>query len=300
MNKEFIGALAHQAEIINSRIGGFGGSDARLFYKVGLKGLASLSATDKKRIAVAMGKEQPTTIPANEAMERGHRFEAFMAESKTNFIREHKMSADLAQHFKTFAHADFFNEETGTVIECKCTKDGPIAAQEDYAAQLQWYYLLGAKKVTLVHHPQYEPFCANAVDHVEIDRDDNFIDILREGIRLIDDYVGEGYAYDQQAEWTMDDLLVYEQSDVITLGSLMKRIKEAEAKAEEFRSRILEMMRVNGIQKLTANDCTITYIAPTERRTFDKAALAKAHPELELSQYMKVSQVKDSIKVDVK
>ena len=300
MNKEFIGALAHQAEIINSRIGGFGGSDARLFYKVGLKGLASLSATDKKRIAVAMGKAQPVTITPNEAMKRGHRFEDFMATTKTNFIREHKMSADLAQHFKTFAHADFFDKKTGTVLECKCTKDGSIAAQEDYAAQLQWYYLLGAKKVVLVHHPQHEPFMVNAVDHVDIDRDERFIDALREGIRLVDDYVGEGYEYDQQLEWTIGDLLVHEQADVITLGSLMKRIKEAEAKVDEFRSRILEMMRENGIQKLTANDCTITYIAPAERRTFDKAALAKAHPELDLSQFVKVSQVKDSIKVDVK
>jgi len=42
-------------EIVETRKGGFGGSDAKMFYKVGLKGLSALSDTDKRRIAVALG-----------------------------------------------------------------------------------------------------------------------------------------------------------------------------------------------------------------------------------------------------
>ena len=37
-------------EIEVTRKGGFGGSDAKMFYKIGLKGLSALNNSDKKRI----------------------------------------------------------------------------------------------------------------------------------------------------------------------------------------------------------------------------------------------------------
>ena len=46
----------HQMEIENTRVGGFGGSDAALFLRIAKKGgVEGLSNTDLYRIAVAMG-----------------------------------------------------------------------------------------------------------------------------------------------------------------------------------------------------------------------------------------------------
>ena len=57
--------MTHKTEIITSRKGGFGGSDAKMFLKVGKNGIESLSETDKMRIAVALGQ-----IPYKETLQQ--------------------------------------------------------------------------------------------------------------------------------------------------------------------------------------------------------------------------------------
>ena len=65
----------HKQEIEATRVGGFGGSDAKMIYKIGLKGLSALNNTDKKRIRVAKGLDEYKPVTMNEAMQRGHDFE---------------------------------------------------------------------------------------------------------------------------------------------------------------------------------------------------------------------------------
>ena len=97
----------HKQEIEVTRVGGFGGSDANLFYRVGLRGLSALNNTDKKRIRVAKGMDEYKSIQMNDAMQRGHDFEDFyeVSESTSLMVREALFSADLAKNFKTFFHA---------------------------------------------------------------------------------------------------------------------------------------------------------------------------------------------------
>ena len=73
--KKLMKTETHKNEIEVTRKGGFGGSDAKLFYKIGLKGLSALSNTDKKRIRVAKGIDEYNPTPVNDAMQRGHDFE---------------------------------------------------------------------------------------------------------------------------------------------------------------------------------------------------------------------------------
>ena len=54
----------HKQEILKSRVGGFGGSDAKLFYTIASKGVNKLSATDLLRISVAKGESELKPIPA--------------------------------------------------------------------------------------------------------------------------------------------------------------------------------------------------------------------------------------------
>ena len=56
-------------EIENTRVGGFGGSDAALFLRIAKKGgVDGLSNTDLYRIAVAMGIKPYVPVPVTEAM----------------------------------------------------------------------------------------------------------------------------------------------------------------------------------------------------------------------------------------
>ena len=142
-------------ELKRSHANGFGGSDAKMFAKIGMKGIESLSTTEKKRILVALGKMEADDFGGNVYTEAGHLFEDYCAEKAytfAGFVREKYMEVDgLAKHFKVFAHADFYCDETDAVVECKFSQDETMKVYEDYFAQLQWYYMLGADKVTLYH-----------------------------------------------------------------------------------------------------------------------------------------------------
>src|SRR5690554_5584459 len=148
-------ALQHQNKIEHTRVGGFGGSDAKMFYKIGLKGLSALSNSDKKRIRVAKGIDEYKPIFQTEAMRKGHEFEDWWFEASLckyigKWEREVKIERELATNFKTFAHADVLKEvhKQIHIIELKCLID-PFSALEQYKAQLQWYYMLGAHSVSI-------------------------------------------------------------------------------------------------------------------------------------------------------
>ena len=117
----------HQQEIENTRVGGFGGSDASLFLRIAKKGgVEGLSNTDLYRIAVAMGIKPYVPVSPTEAMQNGHVFEdsyeRMLKDSGVNFDREVKLIAECQpENFHIFAHADFITKNC--VEECKFIQD---------------------------------------------------------------------------------------------------------------------------------------------------------------------------------
>ena len=88
-------------ELKRSHANGFGGSDAKMFAKIGTKGIESLSTTEKKRILVALGKMEADDFGGNVYTEAGHLFEDYCAEKLFGFEREKYIEAEgLAKHFK--------------------------------------------------------------------------------------------------------------------------------------------------------------------------------------------------------
>lgn len=292
---------AHQEEICASRVGGFGGSDAAMFYKVGNKGLGALAQTDLKRIMVAKGIEQYNPIPCNEAMRRGHDFEEwFDKEAKgvgtCGIEREVLMEQSLAVHFRTFAHADFMQD--GHVYELKCVKE-PLKAMNTYEAQLQWYYLLGAKRVTLVVQDSAQPF-GQGIQYFYIERKNDIVKCLANGIRLVDDAWVSDEHMQVREDIDMSELMPFEQDAVQVLNDTLRTIKVLEQKAADVKRTLLLLMEQIGIKSITNDAFTITYVGESKRKVFDKAKLQTAHPELDLSEYESESTVKPSIKITLK
>ena len=58
-------------------------------------------------------------------------------------------------------------------------------------------------------------------------------------------------------------------------------------------------MKEQGITKFEDNRISITYVAPTERVTFDSTAFKKDQPEL-YKQYSKSSMTKESVRIKLK
>lgn len=290
-------------EIVETRKGGFGGSDAKMFYKVGLKGLSALSDTDKRRIAVALGQAEYIEIPATEAMEAGNRFEQCIGGSKfrveDGWINNYKLRNDhiSPRNFSVFAHADFYDIENDIVVEAKYTTYDLETTISDYMAQLQWYYMLGVYQVNIVkgyHGSDFEKF-----DEKFIEYDPNYIDVLLHGISLIDDFCND-FVYKEKDEWTTFDLMPHEQAAAEVMFNYLSQIKKMEEEVEKQKAIMLDIMLKNGVKSLKSDGYTLTVVPESVRSTFDKSKLLKEHPEINESDYLKSSVVKPYLKITLK
>lgn len=289
-------------ELKRTREIGLGGSDAAMIYKVGLYGLQSLTNTDKERLAVMTGQKEFVPSFMNQAMENGHLFEdfyeIFCLKDKMIYEKEKLLTLKTNLNFSIFAHADFFT--SGTVHECKCMKNSIDKTIEIYQPQLQWYYLFDeVKNVNLIHHPQInenEQFKYENITEVFIERDNKIIDILINGINLLNYFV-EDFIYEKKEELTEDDLLFYEKEAVLTLYNKLSEIKKMETEAEKLKSELLQMMKTYGVKSIKSDKYTISYVPESEARTFDKSKFFKDHPEFSESDYLKISKKKDYLTI---
>lgn len=180
----------HNQEIIQSRVGALGGSDAAMVYRIGRKGINNLSNTDIKRLRVLYGLDAPEAWGGNEYTEAGHAFEALAYSYLSRMYpdkveREYKMIGRNIDGIQLQAHADFFINRA-FVVECKYSKFDTSRVLATYAAQLQWYYLLCAPAVFLYHGKgEVEPFECDELDMRFVEPNRKIIDTLWDGIELI-------------------------------------------------------------------------------------------------------------------
>ena len=299
----------HQMEIENTRVGGFGGSDAAMFLRIAKKGgVEGLSNTDLYRIAVAMGIKPYAPVPVTEAMNNGHVFEdsyaRYLDAQGKPYQREVKLIAECQPaNFHIFAHADFTfdgkvyktNDTFIFVHECKFIQDQATTVEEvakNYQAQLQWYYLMGAKYVDLIRgygdpqHPKMEIF--------EVDEDENIIDNLKMGIQLLDDAIEHGWVPEIEAEYAcaMSEKMQHIIADYEKLKFEKSAIDE---KLEELQKQIVEYMTIGNVAKINGTLGTISRTADSVVESFDSAKFKKENAEL-YNQYLKKSTRKGSLR----
>jgi len=300
--------VLHQQEIESSRVGGFGGSDAKMFYKIGLNGLSALSNTDKLRIRVAKGIDEYKPIMQTEAMKKGHDFEDWFAEMFggafkvfSDFMREHRVEPEsgLARNFNVFAHADFYSIEDRRAIELKCVSNIDTV-QDDYMAQLQWYYMLGCKRVGLiVCNSNFDKFEDGLQEPIEVEQNQNYIDTLNHGIKLLDDN-WDNLDLKIGDEWDESDLFPSEQKEVQLMTSYLQQIKSMEAQIEESKAKLLEMMTESGVKSIKSENYNITVVPPGTTSRFDKKKLLADHPEINEADYTATSERKAYLKITLK
>ena len=205
-------AQTHAQEITGSRFGWFGGSDAKTLLDVYLKrrDFDTMSNTQRNRFEVLMGWQPTPASFETPATRGGHAFEDYMQDkikSLQNAVtgtleREKVLRGDLYHYFGTMAHADYVIGER--VFELKYIYNTHTAkVAERYECQLQWYYMLGAKDVVLVHGEGCaEPFQCFRVHEWYVPRDEEMIAALREACERAD-YVIEKAVQMRQNTQTM-------------------------------------------------------------------------------------------------
>lgn len=296
--------MRNNEELRRSHANGFGGSDAKMFAKIGTKGIESLSTTEKKRILVALGKMEADDFGGNVYTEAGHLFEDYCANTYCKGMEREKYieGKGFAKCFKVFAHADFYDAATNAVVECKFSQEETVDVLEDYYAQLQWYYMLGVDEVKLCHGwGTVLPFDVVGVKPVYIGNDDVFIECLRDGIAELDKAIEDGAFEDyKQTEIADTDMGGEAAKAVRALAYIMNTIKEAEQLANQHKETLLAWMEAHGVLNIKGDGFTVSYVSPTTRKTFDTKKAQADFPALKDDQYYKTSAVKSSVKITLK
>lgn len=295
---------AHAIEIQQTRIGGLGGSDAALVYKIGSQGMAALSQTDEKRLAIMLGKIKPVDFGGNAYTNAGHLFEDY-AENKLpwgacGYEREKVISKPLARTFKTFAHADFVTGENQcAVIECKFVQDTLANVIKKYNPQLQWYYLLGAKFVSLYHGTgTAEPFEVETGRIEPIARDEQTIKILTNGIQTLDRAIEDGWMPVVQDKIALQDTPEIVQRAFDKMSEIKAKRAELDNDEEEAKSVLKEYIEDFGLTGIVAAGDVkrqVIYTAGKTTYKFNSEKFLAEHPEFNLPQYFKQTKTKASI-----
>ena len=292
--------IRHMAEILTSRVGGFGGSDAKLLHKIGENGIASLSNTDKKRIAVMKGLVPYEAIVETTAMKAGRMFEDYVETMYSDYEREVRLSAGLTDKFLTFAHADFCDERTWTVVECKYSQKSTDDVINDYKHQLQWYYLMGAEEVVLIHGTGgVEPFAPENPTILQIPQNKKLQETMLLGVKILAEEINNPIL-ELGVNGDITDLPAWDRDIIEAFIAAAIEVEINQARVDKYRAQVLLIMQDNGISKIEADGYSISSTPPSTRSSFDKVKFAKAHPDINLDDFNKVSNVKSSVRINLK
>lgn len=99
------------------------------------------------------------------------------------------------------------------------------------------------------------------------------------------------------------DLMIVKDGQLTTeavqmIVDLEKKAKEIKEAQDLLKAKLLAAMEENGVKKIESDELTITYVAPTDRETFDSKKLREDNPDL-YDEYIKISKVKASVRVKV-
>ena len=77
------------------------------------------------------------------------------------------------------------------------------------------------------------------------------------------------------------------------------QIKELKAKEDELKQTLLNEMEEKNILKVETDDITITYVAPTDRESFNSKKFREDYSDL-YDEYVEIKPVSSSIRIKVK
>lgn len=291
----------HKEEIRDTRVGGFGGSDAAMVLEIAdrINSGQPLTTTQKHRILQLKGLESRPEFDSPE-IQAGRSFEDKVAESlasigwdrETFLTPEPNTSMAVRKNFKVFAHADFYNPNTNTVTECKWSrKFSHEGLEKKYAAQLQWYYMLGADAVCLTSDT------SDGIRTTDVARDDMMVELLKRSLETIDE------------KFSTLDLTITEKSccelppvvnvliaDIETMTEVIAR-QEEELKAKK--AELLSYMESSELTKVWSNTASVSYTAPSSSLGFDAKKFEKDHADLFASYRTKLTKKAGYITVKI-
>lgn len=104
----------------------------------------------------------------------------------------------------------------------------------------------------------------------------------------------------------MNNLIMFDGGQAIldakvadAIASFEAEVKAIKEQEDLLKQRILEEMEMHGVLKIDTPSLTISYIAGTDRETFDSKNFRREHPDL-YDEYVKITPVKSNIRIKIK
>lgn len=323
----------YKQDIINTRKGCLGGSDATIIAQVANSGMIPKGAM--KRLAVCKGLIEADELPSTSAMRYGDFIEQSIYDCLKQTDERYESNPCLVSELysrpsvKVIDHVDFYlkddDEKTISLYECKASKYSTDKVKEIYKPQLYHHFLMGKEiagklgkewkvRVILVHYDTNGidldndawEFDSNRMCLVPIRFSGKYYDMAK-GMDIINDFL-EGFNEYYEGDVISSDYLPSEIKDRFSaIATCLKEIKEREKKVEEFKDKLYEFFSSKGIKKVDFEEFGFTLIEPTKSVSFDAKAymddFEKKYPRKAKKireQYSKVTNKRGYIKIAVK
>ena len=288
----------YKDDIIATRTGCLGGSDARLIQSVAEAGKIPQSAM--KRLAVCKGlAEQPQFT--NPAIEFGNYVESMVFESLHSEDERWQSNPCLVSgkysrpNCKVIDHVDLYlqddDKKTITIGEVKATRSSYAQTYDEYKWQLLHHYLLGREKAKeLGDYKVKVMLCHYLTDGIDLTRPFEFdpsrltVKTLRnmeklsksyhlaEAMDIIDNFL-ETFTeyYEDEVDGNLLPENVKTEFDQVT--TFLTEIKEREKKVEDFKKKLTEFMISKGVKAIKTDAWAITLVNESESVSVDYKAI---------------------------
>lgn len=320
-------------EILATRLGCLGGSDAKLIQGIAIANKIPQSAM--KRLAVCKGLIEHQQF-SNHAIEFGNYVEDMVFSLlHENDARWESNPCLLSEKYsrknvKCIDHIDFYLQDDKKkeiiIAECKATRATYAQTYDEYKWQIMHHYKLGCEKarklggykvkIMLCHYCTIEQ---NIEQVFEFEPSRLTVKVLRnlerlsqayllsEGMDIINDYLEtfDVYALEDEIPYGLLPTKVKTKFDEMT--ALLAEIKEKEKKIEDFKKELFDFFTEKNIKSIKNEQWSITRVDPTESKQFDSKRyledFASKHPRAyknAVKKFEKIVKRKGSVQIRIK
>lgn len=324
--------LQYKQDIVQTRTGNLGSSDAKLLMQIAELGAVPKSAM--KRLAIVKGFIENPEI-SNAAMRFGDYIENMVYESLKSQDQRWQSNPCLVskvysrENCGVIDHVDFLLQDDEKKVlmlaECKASKYSFEQTRRTYEAQLMHHHLLGLEmakelggyrvQVLLCH---YQTEGLNLEEGFTFDPDRLTVKPCRFGksksvydlgkaMDVVSEFLTtfEGYQAGEEVEYQYLPAEVKTKFDEAT--TMLMEIKAREEAVNAFKTKLYDFMAENGIKSIKNDTWSITCVDPSESRSFDSKKFmedfAREHPRKApklKEKYTKVSKKKGYVTIKIK
>lgn len=179
----------------------------------------------------------------------------------------------------------------GWLIDFKTSKTATREQKDKWQKQLSFYLYAMKKDGKSILGAKILHITANGVEEIPMEYlGDKFVE---ETMRLY----SEGKKAEEPAKTT--ELQTITNKELMVFADILKRIKAYEEQIADTKEAIKAEMEKRNILALDLDGVSISYIAPSKRKSFDSVKFKAEHGDL-FNAYQKESAVKSSIRISVK